>query len=594
MTTIVHKRGTGIPAADDLAVGEIAIDTSTGTAYTKNNSGEVVPVGGDSDIDLDTSAVTLQVGNLDLSDGSYSVAVGVKGFDGGYVRTSATGVGAMVKATDSGVAVGAQTEARSNAVAVGRGARGWGDYAMAIGSATFAEYDCSVAIGRSAVTEEQDQVMFGATPDHAYGKPLNLKTYGTMQATDFLDADGNSIVGGDVDLSSCVKLEASTQYMKGEWNALEWSEGAYSMLRIGEASKVGIGMYDSPIYLETDNGIYSFNNFAFLITGGKIQGKNGSTIVGFDSVQAGDFLDANGDSIIGGGGDPDWAAVDDEFTALGYNAEAVYQGTAVGANAKATSDSAVAIGSDSRGGDSGVAIGTQAVAGDSAIAIGYNTSAPSYTFAINEDITTVDFSNATVQATDYIDADGNSIMGGPEWADVDGPTNKTAIGYKAVADRYGAALGWSAKATSTECTAIGASATASNYGTAIGYNSTATEGAGVAVGKMASAGSDGTAVGNRATAAANGIALGDYANAARSELAISNMTSSVNFSGASVKAKSYLDKDGNPATVSPSAIVDAFTTLQTAVADEDTVEGIKTALTNALGGLIEKFEAMSK
>ena len=132
------------------------------------------------------------------------------------------------------------------------------------------------------------------------------------------------------------------------------------------------------------------------------------------------------------------------------------------------------------------------------------------------------------------------------------------------------------------------------YGTAIGYNSTATEGAGVAVGKMASAGSDGTAVGNRATAAANGIALGDYANAARAELAISNMTSSVNFSGASVKAKSYLDKDGNPATVSPSAIVDAFTTLQTAVADEDTVEGIKTALTNALGGLIEKFEGMAK
>ena len=47
MTTIVHKRGTGIPAANDLEVGEIAIDTSTGTAYTKNNRGEVVPVGGD-------------------------------------------------------------------------------------------------------------------------------------------------------------------------------------------------------------------------------------------------------------------------------------------------------------------------------------------------------------------------------------------------------------------------------------------------------------------------------------------------------------------------------------------------------------------
>ncbi len=61
-----------------------------------------------------------------------------------------------------------------------------------------------------------------------------------------------------------------------------------------------------------------------------------------------------------------------------------------------------------------------------------------------------------------------------------------------------------------------------------------------------------------------------------------------------MQASDYLDADGNPATVSPSAIVEAFTTLQTAVADEDTVEGIKTALTNALGGLIEKFEGMTK
>jgi hypothetical protein len=48
MTTVKHKRGTGIPSPDDIEVGEIAIDTSTGTAYTKKaGDGSVVSVGGD-------------------------------------------------------------------------------------------------------------------------------------------------------------------------------------------------------------------------------------------------------------------------------------------------------------------------------------------------------------------------------------------------------------------------------------------------------------------------------------------------------------------------------------------------------------------
>ena len=46
MTTILHKRGTGIPSADDLSVGEIALDTSAGTAYTKLSNGTVVEIGG--------------------------------------------------------------------------------------------------------------------------------------------------------------------------------------------------------------------------------------------------------------------------------------------------------------------------------------------------------------------------------------------------------------------------------------------------------------------------------------------------------------------------------------------------------------------
>lgn len=46
-TRILHRRGTGIPSADQFAsTGEILIDTSTGTAYNLNDSGEVVALGG--------------------------------------------------------------------------------------------------------------------------------------------------------------------------------------------------------------------------------------------------------------------------------------------------------------------------------------------------------------------------------------------------------------------------------------------------------------------------------------------------------------------------------------------------------------------
>ena len=46
MTTILHKRGIGKPSTDDLSAGEIALDTSTGTAYTKLSNGAIVEIGG--------------------------------------------------------------------------------------------------------------------------------------------------------------------------------------------------------------------------------------------------------------------------------------------------------------------------------------------------------------------------------------------------------------------------------------------------------------------------------------------------------------------------------------------------------------------
>jgi hypothetical protein len=46
MTTILHKRGTGIPPADQLKAGELAIDTLGGKLYTKQSDGTVVEIGG--------------------------------------------------------------------------------------------------------------------------------------------------------------------------------------------------------------------------------------------------------------------------------------------------------------------------------------------------------------------------------------------------------------------------------------------------------------------------------------------------------------------------------------------------------------------
>ena len=47
-TTILHRRGIGVPSAGAFSsVGEILIDMRSGIAYTLNDAGEVVPVGGD-------------------------------------------------------------------------------------------------------------------------------------------------------------------------------------------------------------------------------------------------------------------------------------------------------------------------------------------------------------------------------------------------------------------------------------------------------------------------------------------------------------------------------------------------------------------
>ena len=86
---IKHKRGTTVPTANDLVVGEIAINTATGLCYTKTGAGNVVAIGLDvaanwgniggtlsSQTDL-SNALALKA---DLSGASFSGTVYAPGF----------------------------------------------------------------------------------------------------------------------------------------------------------------------------------------------------------------------------------------------------------------------------------------------------------------------------------------------------------------------------------------------------------------------------------------------------------------------------------------------------------------------------------
>jgi hypothetical protein len=432
MTTIVHKRGTGIPAADDLAVGEIAIDTSTGTAYTKNNAGEVVPVGGD--VDLSTYVTT----DADKKDG-YDIFMGKSNrlvwWPNGYT---------------------------------GRGGAYW------------------VGVGQG----------------------------------------------------------------------------------IGEG---GIGSDYAALYIENGTGSFEVNYYSVLLTQTDLQGKAGSKIFGFDSVQAKDFLDADGNSIIGGDVEFDNTHTDSNNNVyvgkgvMGYNTGS--KNTAVGADAGYMSFNST--GNTLLGyhtmynGDSGynTAVGHEALYN---VGGGYNVAVGSSVMRYNK---TGEYNTAIgVQAMRMSSSATNNVaVGYSALSGLDSGNQNVAIG-----DSAGQKLG-----DGSANVAVGAralyEAVGNSFNVAIGYDAGAEDGL------------------------TNAIAIGHVAKVEYSNtIQLGNSSiSSVRTSGV-IRARGYYDTDGNPITVSPSDMIDAFTTLQTAVADEDTVEGIKTALTNALGGLIEKFEGMSK
>lgn len=500
MTTIVHKRGTGIPAADDLAVGEIAIDTSTGTAYTKNNAGEVVPVGGDSgggEID-DSNYVKLdddnQIGSefyLHNADWTFNIS------DGEIFSQYVVG---------QHIAVG------------GEGYRSIKSDLNRVG------YDAFAVINSDG------------------SQSMSITQAGVVQAQDFLDADGNSIIGGDVEFDNThvigeatnrntgVGLDTLGRVSTGQYNT---ATGYWAMRNVTTASyNTATGYYA----LGSTNGGGGYNtafgSHALYMTTG-----TSNTAVGTFTGRA--LTSGNFNTAVGS-------------NALRYDTTGT-ENTAIGAQAL----------NKTNGGSYNTAVGGGAiefnVTGRDNTAVGAN--------ALKENIAGHD-NTAIGHTALYKNTVGNNtaVGAGSQFNTTTGSKN-TSVGQGSMLDNregekntvIGYQAGLSIRGNTN--TAIGAE-TGPDYRTPDIENTTC-------IGYQASANES------------NMIQLGNgYITLVKTH--------------GSMQAKEYLDRYGNPATVSPSSIVEAFTTLQTAVADEDTVEGIKTALTNALGGLIEKFEGMSK
>lgn len=476
MTTILHKRGSGIPTADKFeAVGEILIDSETGIAYTLNDAGEVVPVGGDalweqSGSDLYYSAGNVGIGVTPL--GSSSGAFTQLQIGGGSGQSTLFG---QNNDHAIGMASGAYYDA-SNNLKYSSSAKGLSRLYLYDGTFQFSSAPSGTEGATATLTERMridgatgnvgigaDVTTFRFNVETSNSTTTNLKSTSEISNLRLTNSGGLAVVGS-------------------EGNDLVFSASTNEKMRIGSDGSVKVVS--------------------------KADGQELTISQGYNS-----YMYASNDLYLGAGGDS-------ELAVLKGNGNAFFSGT--------------------------------------------------------------------VQAADYLDADGNSIIGvggGGGGGDLDWVNNDE--------DKLNISLGWDNTPSSrgVHQVLLGSEVKAKEEGVAIGRVADAGDHA-VAVGLYASASFNGIAIGNQADAGDDAISLGSYASAVSGEFAIGTSINAVNFSGATVQATDYLDADGNPATVSPSRMVDAFTTLQNAIADETTIEGIKTALTNSLGGLIEKFEGM--
>lgn len=623
MTTILHKRGKGIPTADKFSgVGEILIDSETGIAYTLTDGGDVSAVGGDQvwavsepdEYGQRLSKFADQVADSDANGLPFYIRYPTDGHSnaGQSSLMQASWVygdtiwGDKLKATNKVEA----TEVEAESVT-----------ANVLGSAL--NVTAGLVVHGIGIKSDEPAPKLGA--GYAIGagyndSPINpdkfnftvafdgsVRSSKKIQALDFLDKDGKSIVS---DVSNLMSANSLNQCYEEEWGII--GEG-FELRTDGITTNRFWTHIFQDQYVVASSADPDSPVFRLTAVGGGSAHFN-------CAVQATDFLDADGNSIIGaGGGLPEG----ESQNILYHNGNEWVATDAVQIN-PSTSRSSLTINNGgitlntSDGGDGGQFKYSQ-----------YNEvtiSHPTYGAQLYmqgqagdpSKLTVNEGYFVTVKATDYLDADGNSIVGGgggggidfPEadegyaflatpdgWVKFDGNVGQTQWLYK----RHSGAMCWEGKkghdtlAYEKSITVGYENKAAGKYDILIGNNNydmgayptghnvligtnnqcVSADGA-IAIGKdhfltMGDEPSIGFAIGEGNTVEGSGIAIGRHVSARSGQVIIGE------------KQVSFADD-----------LVEAFTALQSAVADEDTVQGLKSALTNALGGLIEKFEQKAR
>ena len=302
------------------------------------------------------------------------------------------------------------------------------------------------SIGRDGDVELHGPSEIQGIPDRDDKRPW-ITGFSYVQAADFLDADGNSIIGAGGGDDS-VKLNednvvGSRFYIRSEDYQLNINDTEVMATVIGGYNIAAISAGYDRKKMSTRAYDYAYQVI-------DADGEASMHVTHAGVVQAQDYLDADGNSIVGGGGDyviadeekfkiqvgtlPIYGTkavslgmengggyVSDYSVGVGFNAKAGYYGTTVGAMSEAR--------------DFSVAIGRSAnVWANNAVAIGYGTWArEEHSVAIGSQAETEEPGQVmfgtppnhpqdgqvlnlktygTMQAADFLDADGNSIVGG--------------------------------------------------------------------------------------------------------------------------------------------------------------------------------------
>jgi hypothetical protein len=434
VTTILHKRGKGIPTADKFTdVGEILIDSETGIAYTLNDSGDVVASGGDG---LWTSKQEDSKTNVTLSDIPNSLSRNfIISYDNDEFQRCSLNVGQFT--TDQIWAGDIYLDERLNGEAKLTAKDVETETFKAVNVASVASETLEqVVLGGINVTGLNQDAPFteaemadarsiqnAFTVTHSSkGVTVEIDKEGIIRAKQFTDLDGNP-VGGD-DLSSYVSTDPDVyneRYVfNGDRQGFTWlsnkPDGRKYEIVIGQNNfSPSIGL-ESAFFIggttpdTNKNWEYSINEYGVVeLSGMRLYGKNGATIENFDSVQATDFLDADGNSIVGG------LPEGESQNILSHNGKEWVATDAVQIN-PSTSRSSLTINNasitlnTSDGGDGGQFKYSQ-----------YNEvtiSHPTYGAQLYmqgqvgdpSKLTVNEGYFVTVKATDYLDADGNSIV----------------------------------------------------------------------------------------------------------------------------------------------------------------------------------------